>query len=43
MDTRPKQRIWSGEHYDSDPEEDEKPRMRTFEIDASVVLKIEIK
>ncbi len=26
MDRRPKRRIWDGEAYDSDPDEDEKPR-----------------
>lgn len=26
MDRRPKRRIWDGEAYDSDPDEDDKPR-----------------
>jgi histone deacetylase 1/2 len=26
MDQRPKPRIWNGDEYDSDPDEDEKPQ-----------------
>lgn len=41
MDSRPKQRIWSGEHYDSDNDndndDDERPRSMSFETDSNGV------
>lgn len=42
IDQRPKQRIWNGEHYDSDAEEDEKPRIRSFDTDTHSAVKTEM-
>lgn len=42
IDQRPKQRIWNGEHYDSDADEDEKPRIRSFDTNTHSAVKTEM-
>jgi histone deacetylase 1/2 len=32
MDIRPKRQLWSGEDYDSDPDEDEKANIRSSSL-----------
>lgn len=45
IDQRPKHRIWNGEKYDSDPEEDEdeKPRNRSFSTVSQTLPKTEMR
>ncbi|GKU85898.1 hypothetical protein SLEP1_g500 [Rubroshorea leprosula] len=43
MDRRPKPRIWSGEDYDSDPDDDEKPRHRFSSTSEQPVANVEMR
>lgn len=43
MDRRPKRRIWNGEDYGSDHDEDEKLRPRSLNIDGNAVAKDEMR
>ncbi|XP_065874933.1 histone deacetylase 6 [Euphorbia lathyris] len=43
MDRRPKQRIWNGEGYESDPDEEERPRVGSFNRNYSAAVKVEMR
>lgn len=43
MDRRPKQRIWNGEEYESDADEDEKPRFQSLNSDSRPGVKTEMR
>ncbi|KAI8529066.1 hypothetical protein RHMOL_Rhmol12G0196700 [Rhododendron molle] len=43
MDRRPKQRIWNGEEYESDADEDEKPRFQSLNSDSCPGVKTEMR
>lgn len=43
MDRRPKQRIWNGEDYESDADEDEKPRHQSLNFNPRPVANAEMR
>lgn len=43
MDQRPKPRIWNGEDYESDPDDDEKPRHIFSNSDGRLVQDVEMR
>ena len=43
MDRRPKQRIWNGEDYESDADEDEKPRHQSLNFNPRPIANAEMR